>query len=465
LLVYSRPVFYIGREAEKLTKQKQKMAIIASVGDNTDTGTMHEQVDVGQDILSDAHCHSNVVNLPQPTPKQGLQSSVPSYEYHTTATLSQRFFNGDGGNSNGHGLNEGDLVWVSKSKGKKKKQTAVDIKSATNDKSANVDLMAKTVAKISINGEHCREGIIDIKKEEIEISKDDNTDEWTWRTELFLRARVVSVGSPNDGQGESKSNHPKEGRILVQYPKGSKYSVRPSNLTPILEPSRQQNTCDGRGRARAGIVLVVPETNEYRRLAVLHTCPGDSFLEIGCAFGDCTDRVRRSLEEGGDVPFLHSQTESDAKGNHKGIAMQANESESNDECDKNKNTSVSCIGVDKSADSVSLAKTRFPESAFFPIQDALNNPEELNEICSKYLLHGAPSVVAIDINGSRELPAVLQCIEVVMNSFGAAAAVADDDDDISEDCGPIVSSPNATSPRLILVKSRSLHSEMLRNES
>jgi len=60
-----------------------------------------------------------------------------------------------------------------------------------------------------------------------------------------------------------------------------------NSIPPVLEPSLIQKP----------IVIVTADTSDYRRASVVHTCLGDRFLEIGCDFGHCIDRVRRALLE------------------------------------------------------------------------------------------------------------------------------------------------------------------------
>lgn len=176
------------------------------------------------------------------------------------------------------------------------------------------------------------------------------------RSDLFLRARVVRSATKDD-------------RILVQYPMGSTYHVRATNLIPILESNKYNR-----------IVLVTGETWEYRRMAVVHTGAGESFLEIGCDLGTCTDRVRRQMLSLSEKP--------------------------------------SVLGVDKSKERIALAQQRYLESSFCTIPDVLTDesPEVLRHLCQKHLGCEFPSVVAIDINGSRELPAVLECIRQLMHN-------------------------------------------------
>jgi len=39
----------------------------------------------------------------------------------------------------------------------------------------------------------------------------------------------------------------------------------------------------------------------------------------------------------------------------------------------------------------------------------------LNKYCKQTLKHGAPSVIAIDVNGNRDVHSVLQCLQIIMN--------------------------------------------------
>lgn len=67
------------------------------------------------------------------------------------------------------------------------------------------------------------------------------------------------------GTGEEKENTSKEHRIKSQYPSGSTYHIRRSNLVPILQPHHHKQK----------IVVLVPETVDYRRLCIVHTRPQD----------------------------------------------------------------------------------------------------------------------------------------------------------------------------------------------
>lgn len=177
-------------------------------------------------------------------------------------------------------------------------------------------------------------------------------------------------GPPSDDAKERRDGP--DDRVPVRYPFGSTYRVRRSNLVPVLEEAR-------------GLVLVAAETVDYRRVAVVHTRPSDHFLEVGCDFGTLVDSV----------------------------------------------DALTSLGVDKSEESVGIARERYPQRDFL-LGDVFED-SDLGRI------HGImatrqPLVVAIDINGNRELPAVLKCIQLVMDSW---------------------------SPRLVVVKSRELHAKLM----
>ena len=193
---------------------------------------------------------NQTMTLPQPA------DASRRYTYVTAEDVAERYFNISS-------LKKDQLVWVLTSQGRKKKQGGASSKGHDQGCDAN--------ASNAIGDEDSSSGI---------------------RTELFLRARVVPESKQDDagttresGQDAASDDEP---RVLVRYPKGSTYHVRKSFLLPVLEPGVV--TSDR-------IVLVVPETPEYRRASVVHTCVGESFLEIGCDYGMCVDRVRKALSE------------------------------------------------------------------------------------------------------------------------------------------------------------------------
>jgi hypothetical protein len=165
-------------------------------------------------------------------------------------------------------------------------------------------------------------------------------------------------------------------RVLVQYPKGSTYRVRQDHLIPILDVPTLNDV---------RLVIVHAETAPYRRACFIHGCvePHESFCEIGCAEGATLHRLQKS------------------------------------------NPVNRIVGIDKSEESTHIARMRLPTCDLFCYDILMQWPIELTEI--------QPAVVGIDINGNRELDAVLECLQVVMTHW---------------------------TPRLIFVKSRALYHEL-----
>lgn len=262
-----------------------------------------------------------------------------------------------------------------------------------------------------------------------------NTNQLVWvlkskgkgnKDELFQRARIVQKCEDDD-------------RILIRYPKGSTYRVRQRNILPVLEPASSISTS-----ISCQMVIVTSETCDYRRQAVLHTCVGESFLEIGCDFGSCTDRVRHALT----MPTVSRDDYDDddekiylCNASYKEGEQLGRENDGPTSDDDNKK-SVAAIGIDKSTESIRIAKERYPNT-YFELGDALSptGMAEIRQLCNDKLssAYRGPHVVAIDINGSRELPAVLKCLELIMHP-GC--------DDVR--AGWLL-------PRLIIVKSRELY--------
>ena len=134
------------------------------------------------------------------------------------------------------------------------------------------------------------------------------------------------------------------------------------------------------------------ETTDYRRLAIVHTRKEDHFLEIGCDFGTLVDSV----------------------------------------------DAASSLGVDKSEESILGAQQRYPNRHFM-VGDVFDESDldRINATITATVSSSSekqPLVVAIDINGNRELPAVLRCIQLAMDTW---------------------------SPRLVIVKSRELYAVMM----
>jgi len=185
---------------------------------------------------------------------------------------------------------------------------------------------------------------------------------------------TIPLQEPHADPSESSSES--SDRITIQYPKGATYKLRKSYLLPIIRKAHQ--------------IVVSPETDLYRRLCWVHTQPNDAFIEIGCDYG-----------------FTSGAVVCNAK-----------------------------LGIDKSEESLEIAKNNYPNDEFLEVDVLEQSREEMEDILIKYGLRGSGVdvegglVVAIDINGNRELEAVIECLKW-------------------------------WKPRLVVVKSRSLYSKLV----
>ena len=260
----------------------------------------------------------------------------------------------------------GTLVWVLLSKGKPKQPKATNIRSSN-----NIGYNAQALHKKRRNKKNKRKQIntdTDDGKEtedDTNVKKDDDNDtdnnlqEETStlnhsRKEFFLRARVISddeevISRTEDANTQTLSSVAistkqkyDERRVLVRYSKGSTYHVKAYNLVPILEPSVQSSTLPP-------LVVVVPETNIYRRVAKVHTTPNDSFMEIGCDYGITCDKIYNSLLDK-DVPRVWPPPKNEEE------AKDTKEKDNDDS--KESENRVSCLGIDKSTHSINVANER-----------------------------------------------------------------------------------------------------------
>ncbi|KDO30013.1 hypothetical protein SPRG_05202 [Saprolegnia parasitica CBS 223.65] len=161
---------------------------------------------------------------------------------------------------------------------------------------------------------------------------------------LFARARVVET---------APTAFP--GRVKIVYADGSTYHALPSRLTPQLFR-----------RATATGVLVTAETSHYRRLARTQIDATDIVLEIGCDLGPTVEIIAQTV----------------------GVE--------------------NVIGIDKSSDSIAVAKASHPQCQFIEM-DIFRSSNELLALASRC------SKILIDINGNRLLGAVVDALALVLH--------------------------------------------------
>jgi hypothetical protein len=179
-------------------------------------------------------------------------------------------------------------------------------------------------------------------------------------------------------------------RTLMRYHNGTVYYAKNAYIDVVMPVDQP-------------IVIVVPDTNSYRRLAAIHSTVGDRFLEIGCDFGKCTKKVYKALADVSDVlPLSSSLVTTKSDDNVSSAAAAVNEERG------------IALGIDKSEESIRVAKEECAGCGRYEIADALLDYDGVLQLCTDYLGRH-PTVVAIDINGNREAEAVVQTIDNVMN--------------------------------------------------
>jgi hypothetical protein len=292
--------------------------------------------------------------------------------------------------------------------------------------------------------------------------------------------------------GLSSSNRHDEDRLLVRYPKGSTYMVKRSHLWPVLEPEKTiiRNTIkltkNGNNEEAATLVLVFAETDFYRRACMVHTLPdgADIFWEIGCDAGSTIHKVAATLNTSSSSSSNSSNSSSsnsssidnestslirvlgmdksqesigEARRLHPHLPfclwdILAAEKKDNGKDTKVDSSSSNDDDVDDGGGCGDIATVPFASSLEQAIQDALAatsiakatgktapssstsaSNDETGTMQQQQTPIASPTVVAIDINGNRELPAVLACLTKVSSLW---------------------------KPRLILIKSRALHGQL-----
>eukprot|EP00578_Thalassiosira_sp_NH16_P016244 CAMPEP_0181126790 /NCGR_PEP_ID=MMETSP1071-20121207/27831_1 /TAXON_ID=35127 /ORGANISM="Thalassiosira sp., Strain NH16" /LENGTH=253 /DNA_ID=CAMNT_0023212443 /DNA_START=453 /DNA_END=1211 /DNA_ORIENTATION=+ len=183
------------------------------------------------------------------------------------------------------------------------------------------------------------------------------------------------------------------------------------------------------------MILLTPDTKNYRQLAASHVRSSDKVLEIGCSTGECTVLLLRHLILLQHQHFLNQQ---------KSCVMQRSSS-----------FHGQIVAFDTGYDMIEQARNRllsefdrllpddicqkstdrlFPDMVQFHKVNALANPKG----AQSHAVDGnnrTPDVVLIDIGGNRELKGVIRMIEWVQSAFQC-------------------------SPRLIIIKSEALAEEL-----
>ncbi|GMI36261.1 hypothetical protein TeGR_g2699 [Tetraparma gracilis] len=259
------------------------------------------------------------------------------------------------------------------------------------------------------------------------------------KRKLYERARVVedpAHATSNSNNNEDPPHKPDpDRRVEVRYSRGSRFSVRRRMLAPVLEPGMGE---PGMGeweplfelpggdtgfwvrpeeppRRPPVLVLVSNETDLYRSLLCVHTTASDRFLEVGSDLGFCTAAVHRSLSSPQPGRAPESKLPAPLPLGRPAV-----------------------LGVDISEESLAASRASFPHVPFANVNALAEDGLAALPALFEEHLGGAPTVVAVDINGTREVKAVRACVAAAVGGWGG----------------------RFPPPRLVVVKARSLHREL-----
>ena len=210
-----------------------------------------------------------------------------------------------------------------------------------------------------------------------------------------------------------------------------KTGIRPSRLFPVYDII----DCNNEQKRTHSLILLTPDTTNYRQLASSHVRAYDKVLEIGCSTGECTALLLRRLI------LLHINT---CKQDDKGAVKEGGK----------------IIAFDTGSDMIEKAKHRVMSELNYLLPQGNSDNEKMSAVGVTLNFHkidaitnpiGAityattgddrcPDVILIDIGGNRELKAVIHMIHWVQSAFGK-------------------------SPRLVIIKSRALVDELISTSS
>jgi hypothetical protein len=253
--------------------------------------------------------------------------------------------------------------------------------------------------------------------------------------EFGITGRVVDVEEAskipahNHDQSMDRNrlkNEQKAERVSILQTTGIIKQYRTSRLVPIYDHNTKHNT----------VIVLTPDTANYRQLAVAHLRHGDKVFEVGCSTGACTALVLRRLL------LLNENTCQSTS------ATAASEKEMNGQI----------VAFDTGSDMVQQTQQAL-ESEFQTLSSHLQQ-QKLPQVFNMTSVHkidafvdpkGAftmatqddkyPNVVLIDFGGNRELEGVTRMIHWIQNSF------------------------QEHPPRAVIVKSKELVQQMINDSS
>ena len=266
--------------------------------------------------------------------------------------------------------------------------------------------------------------------------------------ELGISGRIVAISNDASLPNATHLRVRKKRKMLVEDVRVSvqqhcpdmnskcgpiKTGIRPSRLFPVYDII---DDCNNEQKRSHSLILLTPDTTNYRQLASSHVRAYDKVLEIGCSTGECTSLILRRLI------LLHINNK--CKQDDKGVEKEGGK----------------IVAFDTGSDMVEKAKHRVMSELNYLLPQGNSDNEKMSAVGVTLNFHKVdaitnpidaityattgddryPDVILIDIGGNRELKAVIKMIHWVQTAFG-------------------------TSPRLVIVKSQALVDELISTSS
>jgi len=260
--------------------------------------------------------------------------------------------------------------------------------------------------------------------------------------EFGISGRIVDITSSvssgstttsaKDGNG-IKKRRLEDIRVSIQQSQNGniKVGVRPSRLFPIYE-------------SKETLIIITPDTTNYRQLATSHLRVSDKVLEIGCSTGECTALVLRRLM----LLYNNNNLKQEQKNDVQNGSICAFDigSDMVEQASSRVHSEFNAL-QQHSHQAADLQMPTYTDMVQFYKIDALLDPKRAYTLATTNTINSnpskaAPDVILIDIGGNRELKGVVQMIEWVQSAF-----CQNDDNSV----------------RVIVVKSESLAEELTKS--
>jgi hypothetical protein len=196
-----------------------------------------------------------------------------------------------------------------------------------------------------------------------------------------------------------------------------KTGVRLSRLFPVYDICKDEEIC------QRSLILLTPDTSNYRQLASSHVRANDKVLEIGCSTGECTALVMRRLVLLHSNPCPKKQKEGGRVEGENSLNQFRGRIVAFDVGDVIEQASNRCMSeLNNLLPKEKTDAGNFSDREFFSQMvtchkiDAIADPKRAHT----YATMGddrSPDIVLIDIGGNRELKAVVRMIRWVQSSF------------------------------------------------